>query len=299
MILDATTKSIEAYLGGAPATNQLPVVTFYFDHTATALTPGEYDTVTNGTTAVAIVQAPATLTQRQVKLINIYNADTASVTVYICLNNNSTTRILKQTTLQPGETLIYQQEGGWQVLDVYGFIKQGGSFVRMAPLVKGPIIDAANLTAVTAFASGTCHCYYMGVAPYASSSVNLLVNVTTAIATITWAEIAIYKGTPMLNAACPDLRRLGWTDVAAIYNATGIKNTNIVLATPLNPGDHIWVVLGSNATTPFQIRGALADNIQTGLFQTLAQRPSIAPGPIASAIAGASVVPGWIAIRVN
>ena len=87
--------------------------------------------------------------------------------------------------------------------------------------------------------------------------------------------------------------------MSAVYNGTGRKNVAISLATPLNPGDNIWVVMGSNATTPFQIRGALADDIQTGLFQTLAQRPSTTPGPIGGTIGAAAAVPGWIAIRVN
>src|SRR3972149_1351113 len=250
MFLDAVTKSLEVYLGGAVAANQLPIYANFVDHTSRPATPGASDTQTNGATAVTVVAAPAGSTQRQVKALTIYNADTAAATIYFRLNNGSTMRIIRQTTLAPGETWVYTQEAGFQVLDIMGMQKIGGSIVRYAPILGYSTKDAANLTAVTALATTVCHCYYAGVAPFATSSINLLVNVTTLVATITWAEIAIYKGTPMLNAVCPDLTRLGWANVAAVYNTTGRKNVNIPLTVPANPGDNLWVVLGSQATNP-------------------------------------------------
>jgi hypothetical protein len=298
MLLDATTKSLEVLLGGSPAANQLVLTTFYIDHTATSATPGSSDGLTNGATAVTMVAAPTASTQRQVKGFYIFNNDTAAATVIIRLNNNGTYRIIAKMTIQPGETIEYKQETGFKVLDIYGLLKQGGSFVRFAPLVKNMVQDAANLTAVTVFTTGTCHCYYMGPAPFAPATINLLANVTTALVTITWAEIAIYTGTPTINGNCPDLTRKGYLDVAAIYNSTGRKN-NAIPVSGINAGDHIWVVMGAQATTMFQARGALADDIQSGMFQTLIQRPSTYPGPGAGTLASAAVVPAWIAIRYN
>jgi hypothetical protein len=299
MFLDSPLKSFEVYLGGAVAANQLPVYASYIDHTSTAATPGASDTQTNGVSVVTVVAAPGATTQRQVKTLTVYNADTAAATVYLRLNNNSTMRLIRRATLNPGETWAYTQETGFQVLDIMGALKLGGSIVRMAPLMGYTTKDAANLTAVTAMATGVCHCYYVGVAPFSTSSINLLVNVTALVATITWAEVAIYRGTPMLNGNCPDLTRLGYTDVAASYNTTGRKNTTINLTIPANPGDNLWVVLGSAATTPFQIRGALADDLQSGIFNTLTARPSLTAGPTAGTLAGATVVPGWITIKLN
>jgi hypothetical protein len=299
MFIDTITKSLEVYLGGAATANQLPVYASYIDHTATAATPGASDTQTNGVTAVTVVAAPAGSTQRQVKTLTVYNADTVAATVFLRLNNNSTMRIIRRATLNPGETWAYTQETGFQVLDIMGALKLGGSIVRMAPLLGYTTKDAANLTAVTAMATTVCHCYYIGVAPFSTSSINLLVNVTALVATITWAEVAIYKGTPMLNAACPDLTRLGYTDVAGTFNTTGRKNVIINLTVPANPGDNLWVVLGSAATTPFQIRGALADDLQCGIFNTLTARPSLTAGPTAGTLAGATVVPGWVTVKLN
>jgi hypothetical protein len=299
MFLDSITKSFEVYLGGAVVTNQLPIYASYIDHTTTTATPGASDTQTNGITAVTVVAAPGATTQRQVKTLTVYNADTAAVTVYLRLNNNSTYRIIRRATLNPGETWAYTQETGFQVLDIMGALKMGGSIVRMAPLMGYTTKDAANLTAVTALTTGVCHCYYVGVAPFATSSISLLANVTTALVTITWSEVAIYKGTPVLNGACPDLTRLGYADVAASYNSTGRKNTTINLTIPANPGDNLWVVIGAAATTMCQIRGALADDLQSGIFNTLTARPSLTAGPTAGTLAGATVVPGWITIKLN
>jgi len=70
-----------------------------------AFTEGSSDGVSNGTTAVAVVAAPAANVRRIVRLINIYNADSASVTVTTRLNNNGTLRILDKTTLTAGSKL--------------------------------------------------------------------------------------------------------------------------------------------------------------------------------------------------
>jgi hypothetical protein len=152
----------------------------------------------------------------------------------------------------------------------------------------------ANVTAVTALTTGVTYFEYMGVAadPYTSCSV--LANVTTAAVTITWAEVAIFKGTPPLNGTA-SLSRLGFTSVAATYNSTGIKSTAVTAT--VAPGDQLWAAIGSSATTPFQVRGMLADNIQTGVFQTGTTRPSTAAVPFTTTIGGAAAVPAKLAMK--
>jgi len=299
MLLNTVNKSIVIKLGGAVVSNELPVVTFWADHTTTTLTPGSTDTLTNGAAAVTIVAAPAVSTQRQVKTISVYNADTISATVTICFRNVGTDSNVFKATIAPGECIYYIEGYGWKVLDIYGIQKIGGVVVRLSPMVKAPVVDAANLTAVTVLATGVCQVIYIGVAPYSSASVDLLVNVTTAAITITWAEVAVYKGTPVLNAACPDLTRLGYLDVAGSWNSIGRKKNTIALTTATQPGDNIYIILGAAATTMPQIRGALADDLQTGLFQTLTARPSLTPGPVAGTLGGATAVPGWLAVKFN
>lgn len=122
IILDATTKTLEVKLAGAITTSQLPVVASYVDVTTTAYTPISSDTATNSTTAVTIVAAPAASTQRQIKLLTVYNADTASATVTIQLNNNGTLRPLVVVALAVGSTLIYADGEGWRVLTSAGAV---------------------------------------------------------------------------------------------------------------------------------------------------------------------------------
>lgn len=155
-------------------------------------------------------------------------------------------------------------------------------------------LNPANLTAVTALTTGTTYFEYMGVAPKAYTSCSVLANVTTAAVTITWAEVGIFKGTPPLNGTA-SLTRLGSTSVAATFNSTGRKSTAVTVTTA--PGDNLWVAFGASATTPFQIRGQLADDLQSGVFQTGAVQPSVAGTPFTTTLGGATAVPGWVRMK--
>src|SRR3990167_756330 len=131
LILDATTKSIEIDLNGAVATNELDVTTHYTDITTTAYTPGNTRTVTNGTTAVTIVAAPAASTQRHIETISVYNKDTASATVTIQENDNSTLGIIRKHTLLTLEHLEYEAGKGWQVFTAAGDLKSTGGVTSL------------------------------------------------------------------------------------------------------------------------------------------------------------------------
>ena len=294
IFLDSPNKSLQVVLGTTVTTNQLIIVASYTDQLAIVY---ESDLLTNNTTAVTVVSAPTNGSYR-VSYLSVFNNDTISATVTVQINSSSNIRKIFGCTLAPNEMLMYFGNQGWSVFTADGTPKVGGTITRMPAIMRTPLADCANLTAVTVLATTICHCYYMGVCPQASSSINLLANVTALVATITWAEIAIYKGTPILGGNCTDFTRLGYADVAAIYNATGIKNTAIPLTIAANAGDNLWVVLGSQATTPFQIRGALADNLQSGMFQTWTMRPSLTASG-SGTLAGAAVVPGWVNIKVN
>ncbi len=115
-ILDTTTKSLEILLGGAITTNQLVYVASYVDVTATSLTPAASDGLSNNTTAVTIVSAPAASTQRLLKELSIYNNDTVAATVTLRLNDNSTFRIIAKVLIQAGETLAYSDVKGVYVI---------------------------------------------------------------------------------------------------------------------------------------------------------------------------------------
>lgn len=162
--------------------------------------------------------------------------------------------------------------------------------------MRALVTDAASLTAVTAFATQDAYYVYLGRLQHPVTSCNVVCRVTTAAATITYAEVAIFTGPPVANGAA-SLTRRGFTDVSATFNSTGIKNTAVTL-TGTTAGDDVWVVFASQATTPFQLRGCLADDIQSGIFQTTnGVRPSTAASPQATTLAGAAVVPPWVTVK--
>lgn len=120
MILDTTARSIEILLGGAVTTNELPWVVSYADHTDETFIPATAQGVSNGTTEVTIVSAPAASTQRQLKYLNIYNADTVTAVVTIQLDDTTVNRIMMKVTLPVGYQLVYTDTTGWTVLDEQG-----------------------------------------------------------------------------------------------------------------------------------------------------------------------------------
>ena len=107
MILDATNRSLELVLAAGTATTPLRVVSSWTDMSATVSTSGATVALSNGTTAVTIAPAPAASTQRNVYAVSVYNADTASATVTVRYNDNSTVYQIVQIAVPPGYTLEY------------------------------------------------------------------------------------------------------------------------------------------------------------------------------------------------
>jgi hypothetical protein len=118
--LDATTRSLEAALGGAVSTNQLPVTASYSDKTSSAYTGATQLANTNDATAVTIVAAPGASTVRDVDYISIRNSDTASATVTVRYNDNTTLYTIITATLAVGDQLVYTHGNGWETLDSSG-----------------------------------------------------------------------------------------------------------------------------------------------------------------------------------
>lgn len=196
IILDATTKTLEIDLAGAITTSQLPVVASYVDVTTTAYTPISTDTATNSTTAVTIVSAPAATTQRQVKFLNIHNADTVSATVTVQLNNNGTLRLLVVESLASGSTLTYTDGKGWQTITSAGAIVtstlspmtsaqlaailsdetgSGAAVFATSPTLVTPVLGVASATSLAVPAITTA-AGALTVTPAAGSGVNVVLS---------------------------------------------------------------------------------------------------------------------------
>lgn len=107
------TDTLEVLLGGAVATSQCPLIAAYSDiaSDATTCAPNSTDGQTNNTTAVTWVAAPGSGNVRQISYLSLYNADTASITVTVRINNGTTTRIIRKFTLNAGESIAYNPSG--------------------------------------------------------------------------------------------------------------------------------------------------------------------------------------------
>jgi hypothetical protein len=267
---------------------------------ATAFTPSSSDALITTATTTTIVAAPAASTTRQVKFVSVTNFGSAKQFVRVRRNSGSA-RVIVQATLDTGETLHYAEGAGWVTLDAAGVPKvrstvngPGAEMAATANFTTTNITTAKTLTSNTAFA--VC---LERRASRALTSVDVTFRVTTAAATITWAEVAIATGTPVFQAN-PSLTVRGFLDTAAIVNSLGIKNVNVPLTLPINEGEDVWALIGAQATTALQVRAGLGDDIQTGTRATRATtRPSLFVGTAQTytieSNSGASM---WVAARV-
>jgi hypothetical protein len=112
-----STDTLEVLLAGAITTSQCPLIADYADvaSDSTTCAPNSTDGQTNSTTPVTWVGSPAPGYVRQIAYLSCYNADTASVTVTLRINNGTTTRILRKVTLSTGESFAFNSEAGFAV----------------------------------------------------------------------------------------------------------------------------------------------------------------------------------------
>ena len=156
--LDTPNRKLQAFLASAAATTN-PTVTVYFYDTLSQ-TKAEVSepkrapqfTVLSGTTETDICAAPAQGTTRNIVGIHIYNPDTASVTVTVCIDDSGTNRILRKETLVPSASLSWTPDYGWE--------NSGSSssgvrvLAQSAVAVSGAADTAENTLATISIAGG-------------------------------------------------------------------------------------------------------------------------------------------------
>jgi len=295
MILTATTHLLELKLGAATTTNAVEIFSAFNTLTTTTVTPETSSTTSNSTADVTVVGSPGASEQRIVKFISVYNADTVANTVTIKRDVSGTERRIGTWNLNAGDSLLYSDGVGWYVMNSDGARKQVNTIIAPAGNPNLFVaIDAANLTAVKTLTSNSSFAYYLGQAQAAYTSISLRYRVTTAAATITWAEVGIaYSASPVTLAGNATLTRLGYTDVSGTINSTGLKTTAVTVS-GIYPGMHLWALFGNQATTAAVLRGALADDLTGGFFQSVAAtRISTMGAATAFTVEGATTVPVW------
>lgn len=143
---------------------------------------------------------------------------------------------------------------------------------------------------------------YYGKAGQALTQVTARLQVLTAGAGLTWAEIAVAKGTPAV-AAGTNLTVVGYASVAAVINSLGSKSVAIPLTTPLVATDDIWLIYGSSATvtSPALWASSIGDQTQGGTILQVAGsfRPSLNVGTPTAFTVSAGGVPTVVAQAWN
>ena len=233
IILDSTTKKLQAFTSGTPTTD----LTYYVSYIDMSSLAVSNIASTNGTfdeTVTDIVPAPGASTQRQVKYMSLHNADNQPHTVSVVLDVSGTDTILIQTVLQPSYTLIYNNDGKWEVAT-------GPTVFDEALLLPGVLSEPSNP------ASGTLWLYSKNISgrmmpkwkgpsgldtafqPFLGQNtvMMMLPQVTTTITL--WGMTNTSVGTvstPILNAnnLAESMRRWRWTS-AGTANAAAEGRT--------------------------------------------------------------------------
>ncbi len=80
-------------------------------------TEGNAHALMNGTTEVTVVPAPRDSVRRVVRLVNVFNDDTAAVTFKLYLKDGATLRQLREESIASKASREYPESGGVFVLD--------------------------------------------------------------------------------------------------------------------------------------------------------------------------------------
>ena len=299
ILLTSTNDSLELVTS---TTADIDWTVAYADHSTAAFTPGSGQGKITSAADTTLVSAPSSGVQRQVKLITIRNIHASSNNAVTIQKDVSGTeyQMSPAVTLGAGEALVYQDGIGFYVLDANGRQKVFSESVSPIPQVEFSPLHANTAGSTTkTITSGSTFWVYMGKAPRALTSVQARIRVTTAAATITWAEAAIGKG-PVNVGGNTTFPVIGFADTSAIVNSTGLKTITINVSSgqAINAGDDIWLGFGNQATTALVLRGDSGlDDIVTGCLQSGATRPSTVVGTATAWTAEANTAgPGMVAI---
>lgn len=294
IILDQTTRTIEALLSGAPATNQLPIVASYVDVTPTTYAPGANITVTNSATAVTAVAAPAASTQRQVKFLAIRNDDTAAVTLTLRYNDNGTFRKLWSGTLAVGDTFQYVDGLGIGVVDAAGGIKQtagraAASVIELS-CTQRVLVSDVDAVGTLPLVSGTAYFVYLGRAVVDFVAKFVEFHVTVAGAGAQTAEVGLFSSPQPPNKANQSLTKLAATGVVDALTGAGVKRNTGSLAQAISAGTHLWAGIRTAMATTQPTITALGIGMGQGtLLSAAASGVLTGAGPFAGVvIAGAT-----------
>ena len=295
MLIDLTSDNFQFKLGALATTNELPFTAWYNDYSSSAVTVTRNDGTSNGTTAVNLNSAsPASSHQFKLKAASIFNADTVATTVKIYVYDTTAVAAFQcfQAVLQVNETLQFEEGEGWFVIDQSG-ARKFQSVNIIAPAIRHIGYHDSNASVASTYNTNNVYTVWLGKAAKSYTQINVVYRVTTASATITYCELAIYTGKVMISGAHNCNLRAGYTDCSAVWNTTGQKNTAIT-TTGINAGDDLFLVISNSSTTQPAFRSWTNDDISTNVFNSANKiQPSLTPSFVAGT-AGNSIISFWI-----
>lgn len=264
-------------------TATLDYMVSYVDHTSNTFTPGAVQGVISTVANTTILAAPASANQREVKLITLRNTSTTLNNTVIVKRTVSAVdyHITSPIYLRIGESLTYSRYQGFQPFHANGLPYCVQATLQPQPSMMFPHhLSATALTSTKTITTTSTFAVYLGRAPFSVNGVRVLCNVTTAAATITWAEFGLAKGRVVLTGS-PTLTPVGFTDVSGIVNSLGVKNIPIKITSPnyIQAHDDLWLLVGNQATTALILKAPnMTDNTSVGFFASATTRPSTTLG---------------------
>ena len=120
--LVSTTQKLQVVLAGSSSSTGAQINASFYDENMEGVDTkqGSKQSVSNNTTDVDIVAAPAQNFVRNVEYISIYNADTITSTVTVKIDDGVTETIIIKAALATLESLHYDNQGGWYALTAAG-----------------------------------------------------------------------------------------------------------------------------------------------------------------------------------
>lgn len=239
IILDSTTKSIEAVLAGAVAVTQPTYVVSYVDVAPGKYIPGAQDGSLNSAVDVTIVPVPGSGVQRQVKFASFYNGDTAPVILQVHYDNSGTERTIVRVTLAVGYTLVYTDGEGWRVISSAGVIQAGISLgakdtIRF-DIQNGTIVSpgSAIVAGIVGYLRVPFACTITGVTLLADQAGSIVVDIwkdSYANYPPTVADTITAAAKPTLATAIKsqDTALAGWTTAVAEGDILGFNVDSVV-----------------------------------------------------------------------
>lgn len=118
LTLEGSTDALELVTSSAASTDYF---VSWSNVTATALTtPGTSAGNIASATTTTIVAAPSASNWRHIRGISVRNANTSANTLTVQVDRSAANRTIYRTTLAPGESLTWEETGGWRIYNAEG-----------------------------------------------------------------------------------------------------------------------------------------------------------------------------------